>query len=33
MIAFAGFIDLEFSLKNVSNDFENIEPALSLVDQ
>lgn len=33
MIAFAGFIDLEFSLKNTLNDLKNIEPALSLVEE
>lgn len=32
MIAFAGFIDLNFSLEDSQNDLINIEPSLSLVD-
>lgn len=33
MIAFAGFIDLEYSLETQQNDFVNIEPSLSLIDR
>lgn len=33
MIAFAGFIELEYSLNDTRNHFVNIEPSLSLIDE